>query len=122
MNSKAGAHFWGYLKTLLISYGLAVLMLAGLAVLMWQMRLGASEADWGVMVIYLLTCGAGGFLTGRRVETGRLLWGLVFGLLYFAVLLLLSLLFDGGIQGEIRQTMTVLAACLAGSAVGAFIS
>ena len=111
-----------FLKTLLISYALTGLLLFGLTFLMYRMRLGANEANWGVMVSYLVSCAVGGFLTGRRVGSRRLLWGLVSGGFYFAVLLLLSLLLGGGIQGESRQIMTVLAACLAGSAIGAFIS
>ena len=122
MNSKLENHPWGLFKTLLISYILTVLLLAGLAFLMYRVKLGAAEATWGVMVIYLVTCAVGGFLTGRRVGNRRLLWGLLSGGLYFAVLLVLSLLMNGGVHGEVRQILTVLASCLAGSAVGAFIS
>jgi len=122
MNGKAAIHPWDFLKTLLISYVLSVLMLGGLAFLMYHMKLGEAEATWGVMVIYMITCAVGGFLTGRRIGSRRLFWGLLSGALYFVVLLVISLLISGGTQGEIRQILTVLAACLAGSAVGAFIS
>ena len=122
MNSAGAGGLGGYIKTLLISYGLTVILLLGLTFLMYQMKLGAAEASWGVTVIYLLACAVGGFLTGKRVGTRRLLWGLVFGVLYFTVLLILSLIAGGSIQEESRQILTILATCLAGSAVGAFIS
>ncbi|MBQ1930661.1 MAG: TIGR04086 family membrane protein [Lachnospiraceae bacterium] len=122
MNSNVALHPWGFLKTLLISYVLTALLLGGLAFLMYRAKLGATEAAWGVMVIYLVACAVGGFLTGRRVGTQRLLWGLLSGVLYFVVLAIVSLLLGEGFQGEGRQIMTVLAACLAGSAVGAFLS
>ncbi len=122
MNSNEAIHPWSFLKTLLISYTLTAVLLVGLAFLMYRMKLGAAEATWGVMVIYLVSCAVGGFLTGRRVGSRRLFWGLVSGGLYFVVLLVLSLVLGGGLQGGIQQIMTVLAACLAGSAVGAFIS
>ena len=122
MNSSVANHPGSFLKTLLISYLLTVILLAGLSFLMYQAKLGATEATWGVRVIYLITCAVGGFLTGRRVENRRLFWGLLSGGIYFAVLLVLSLLIGGGIQQEIRQILSVLAACLAGSAVGAFLS
>ena len=122
MNSSGAGSLGGYIKTLLISYGLTVILLLGLTFLMYQMKLGAAEASWGVTVIYLLACAVGGFLTGRRVGNRRLLWGMVSGMLYFAVLLMLSLVIGGEIQTEGRQLLTILATCLAGSAVGAFIS
>ena len=122
MNSFGTGSLWGYVKNLVITYSLTVLLLAGLAFLMYQMKLGAAEASWGVTVIYLLVCAVGGFLTGRRMGSRRLLWGLIFGALYFSVLLVLSLVLGRGVQTESRQLLTILATCLAGSAIGAFIS
>ena len=122
MNSNPSPHLWGMIKTLLLSYCMTVLLLAGLAFLMYRMKLGAAQASWGVMVIYLLACAVGGFLTGKRVGSRRLLWGLASGLLYFGVLFLLSLTVGEGIQGTMQEILTVLAACLAGSAVGAVAS
>ncbi len=122
MHSNTTIHPWSFLKTLLLSYGMTVVLLVGLTLVMYRMKLGAAQADWCVTVIYLLTCGVGGFFTGRRVGSRRLLWGLVSGTLYFAVLLILSLVIGGGMQGEGKEVLTALAACLAGSAVGAFFS
>ena len=122
MNSNGMQSVWGYIKTVVISYAVTAILLAGLAFLMYQMKLGASQAEWGVTVICLFACALGGFLTGRRVGSRRLLWGMVSGALYFMVLLMLSLLVGGGIHGEGSQIGTVLATCLAGGAVGAFIS
>ena len=122
INSSGAGIIGSYGKSLLISYGLTVILLLGLTFLMYQMKLGAAEASWGVTVIYLLTCAVGGFRMGRRVGSRRLLWGLGFGALYFIVLLILSLVSGEGVQEESRQLLTILATCLAGSAVGAFIS
>ena len=122
MNSEMAVSPWGFVKTLLISYGMTALLLAGLAFLMYRMKLGAAQATWGVTVIYLFACAVGGFLTGKRMGNRRLLWGLVSGGLYFVVLLVISLAMGQGLQGETREILTVLACCLAGSAVGAVIS
>ncbi len=122
MDSNEMMRPWGFLKTLLISYGVTLLLLAGLSFLMYRMKLGAAQASWGVMVIYLVSCAVGGFLTGKRAGSRRLLWGLVSGGLYFVVLLILSWVLGGGLQGELQEILTVLAACLAGSAVGAVVS
>lgn len=121
-NLNTTIHPWNFIKTLLLSYGMTAVLLTGLAFLMYQMKLGAAQASWGVTVIYLLACAVGGFLTGKRVGSRRLLWGLVSGGLYFVILWMLSLILGGGMQGEMQELLTALAACLAGSAVGAFLS
>ncbi len=122
MPSNTTIRPWSFLKTLLLSYSITVILLVCFAFLMYQMKLGAAQAAWGVMVIYLIACAAGGFLTGKRMGSRRLFWGLVSGTLYFVVLLLLSLIVGGGLQGELKDVLSVFAACLAGSAVGAAIS
>lgn len=122
MNSNTMIHPWGFLKTLLLSYGMTAVLLVGLSFLMYRMKLGAAEASWGVMVIYLLSCALGGFFTGRRVGSRRLVWGVLSGILYFVGLWIVSLVLNGGVQGSAQEVLTALAACMAGSAVGAVIS
>ena len=121
MNSNSAIHPWGFLKTLLISYGLTVILLLGLTFLVYSMKWSASQTGWGIMVIYALSCGVGGFLTGKRMGNRRLLWGLLSGVLYFLVLLVLSVL-AGGMPEALSRIFKALAACLAGSIVGAFAS
>lgn len=122
MNQKSGLTPWSFLKTLLISYIVTFVLLFLLAFVMYKMKLSAAEASWAVTVIYLLSCGIGGFLTGKRMGSRRLLWGLASGALYFVVLFVFSLLTSGGLESEMKDILTVLITCLAGSAVGAVMS
>ena len=112
----------GWVRTMLASYGLTVLLILGIAFLMYRFK--GSGSMWGVSVyaIYLLSCGLGGYLTGRRIGSKRLLWGVVFSLLYVVVLGLLSWVIGDGWQGTAGGFGIVLGVCLAGGAVGAILS
>lgn len=122
MNSNSAVNPWRFLKTLLLSYVVTVLLLFLLAFLLYKLKWGAEQASRGITLVYLISCALGGFLTGKQMGNRRLFWGLVWGILYFAVLLLLSFLVGKGLQGDTKAVLTVLAACLGGSAAGAFLS
>lgn len=111
-----------FVKTLLASYIVTILLMFLLAFILYKMKLDSAQASLGVTAIYLLSCAVGGFVTGKQMKSRRLLWGLLSGVLYFAVLLLLSLAVSGGLQGDVKSMLSVLAPCLIGSAVGAVIS
>ena len=74
------------------------------------------------MLIYFLSCALGGFIAGKKMGSRRLLWGIASGLIYFAVLFILSLAVGSGLRGDMQGILTALAACLGGGAVGAFLS
>ena len=111
-----------FVKTLLISYAVTVILLFLFAFILYKMKLSGAQASVGVTVIYLLSCGLGGFITGKQMRTRRLLWGLLSGALYFTVLFLLSMLSGGSLSADLKNMFTVLGTCLAGSAAGAIIS
>lgn len=122
MNSNLAVNPWRFLRTLLLSYAVTAVLLFLFAFLLYKMKLGVTEVSWGVGLIYLLSCALGGFVTGKQAGSRRLLWGLAFGALYFAVLLILSLAVGGGLQGSARSVITAAATCLGGSGAGAIIS
>ncbi|MCI8401968.1 MAG: TIGR04086 family membrane protein [Lachnospiraceae bacterium] len=122
MNPNPAINPGRFLKTLLLSYAVTVVLLFLLAFIIYKMKLNASQASMGVTLIYLISCAMGGFITGKQMRSRRLLWGLLSGALYFSVLLLLSLATGSGFSWDMKNLMTVMASCLAGSAAGAFIS
>ena len=56
------------------------------------------------------------------METRRLLWGLVLGFLYVLVLVIVSLIARGGLDGVVHGEPARLLLCLVGGALGAFLS
>ena len=103
---------------LVMSYGITAALLLGLAFLLYQMNLQPTQVGFGVAVIYILSTMAGGFAAARLMKQRRLLWGLGFGLLYLAVLLLLSAVSQTGFSASAGDTAKAAICCLAGGALG----
>lgn len=89
-NSKAFAA----LKVLIVQYIITGLLLFLLSFLMLKFDLSNGIITAGIIAIYILSCFIGGFLVGKTADQKRFLWGLGMGVIYFIVLLLLTLLFN----------------------------
>ena len=110
------------LRALLLSYLLSAALLVLLSFALYKWKLKESQIGIAVWLVYVLACLAGGFLAGKLLRSRRFFWGLVSGLLYFLILLLLSFLMNRGTVPDLNRTLTVLGCCLAGGMLGGMIS
>lgn len=110
-----------FVKLLAAGYGITVVLLLGVTFLLYRFQLGEGQTGIFVTVIYVLSCFLGGFLTGKAWKRKRLLLGLMYGILYFGILFLLSL-FAGGLYQDWGNTLKVCLLCLAGGSVGGMLS
>ena len=106
------------LWSLLLSYGLTGLFLLLLAFLLFQFELGEGAAAAGIGFI----CLAGGFAAGRIMRKNRYLWGIVTGLSYYVLLLLVSFLAQGKWDMTFIHAVTTFFMCLGGGAIGGMLS
>lgn len=109
-------------KVLFVSYIVTGLLLLLLAMLLYKFDLGENQVNIGVIVIYLISCFLGGFITGKSVGNRKFLWGMVLGAAYFAVLAIITLAVNHTIQGELNNFFTTLVLCMAGGTLGGMIS
>lgn len=110
------------IRTLLLSFAIGFLLLCLLALLMWKLSLSVGQIQTGLYLSYLLSCLFGGFCFGHIFPKGRILWGLGFGICYFLVLVLLSVLFGGQNLIFTAKTFLILGICSLGGCAGAFFS
>ena len=108
------------LWSLLLSYGLTGLFLLLLAFLLFQFELGEGVAAAGIVFIYVVSCG--GFAAGRIMRKNRYLWGIVTGLSYYVLLLLVSFLAQGKWDMTFIHAVTTFFMCLGGGAIGGMLS
>ena len=88
----------GWLKALLVSY------------LIWVQA--------GIVVIYLASSFSGGRMAGNMAGKRRFLWGICFGIVYFAILIIVSAVFlPGGFAGAGRL-LWAAAVCAVGGMAG----
>ena len=109
-------------KVLLAMYlatGIFLLILAGL---LYRFELSENAVNIGIIVIYVLTGFAGGFLMGKLQGNRKFLWGAVTGLLYFGLLLLVSLAVWKGLHSGMTHVITTLVMCTASGMIGGMLS
>lgn len=112
--------------TLLISAVLAslvtLILVAVFAFILLRTDLSAGTVNIGLIVISVISCFAGGFFCGKKVKKRSFLWGLFTGILYFALLLLLRLLFGQNLTAQLTGNITAFLYCAGSGMLGGMIS
>lgn len=111
-----------FLRSLLFSYLLSGILLVVISFALYRFRLKESQIQMAVILVYILSCVLSGFLTGKGIRRQRFLCGLLSGILYFAILLAVSVLLEKGIAPSVRQMATVLAICAGSGILGGVLS
>ena len=78
------------LSSLLFAYALTGVGLLLLAFFLYVFKLGETAVDVGIILICIFVCFMGGLMTGRFLRENRAFWGMLTGLAYFLLLLIVS--------------------------------
>ena len=81
--------FW-MLKSLLCSYVVTGILLLILAGILYKFNLDEAKVTAGILIIYVLSAFAGGFVIGKITGTKKFFWGLLVGIFYAVLLVLVS--------------------------------
>ena len=114
--------FVPFLKGLLFSYIITAFMLLLLSLLMLKLDLPSAVISGGVNLAYILSTFVGGFFVGKKLEQKKFLWGLVMGVLYFLVLMLVCLMMNSNTPLPLGGLFTVLIICGLSGMLGGMIS
>ena len=97
---------------------LKALLLLLLSFLLWKFSWKESWVQAGIVVIYLASSFSGGRMAGNMAGKRRFLWGICFGIVYFAILIIVSAVFlPGGFAGAGRL-LWAAAVCAVGGMAG----
>ncbi len=110
------------LKSLLSAYIITGILLLFLALLLYKFQLPESGVNIGIIIIYVISGFLGGFLEGKMMKARKFLWGAAAGLLYFAILTVISLAVNQGFTGGSSHFVTTLILCTAGGTLGGMLS
>lgn len=97
-----------------------LLLLLSLAV--FYLDLSAKLAEAFIYAIYVIASFLGGFVIGKIKKEKKFLWGVLMGTLYFAVVLIVSLVQNGGTVEDVVHMLTALLLCIAPAMAGGMIS
>ncbi len=110
------------LKALLTGYIVTGFLLLILALLLYKLDLDEQKVTMGIIVIYVLSTFIGGFIMGRLVGVRKFFWGLTLGVIYFALLLLVSIAVNHSLQSNGTNIVTTLLLCAGGGMLGGMVS
>lgn len=110
------------LKCLLISYLLTAGLLLLLALMLYRFGLSEKIVSICIIGIYIIVTFLAGFLAGKREGSRKFLWGLLMGSLYFAILIVVSLVLNHGMEKVSGNFFTVLLLCCGSGMLGGMIS
>ncbi len=77
--------------------------------------------DAGIVITYFLSNFIGGFLIGKVQEKRRFAWGAALGLIYFLLLLVMSLIIGRNGIDPLAATIAFLS-CVFGGSIGGMVS
>lgn len=107
-------------KTLAAMYVFTGLMLLLLALGLYKFNLSGWQITAGIIVTYALSAFMGGYILAKKEKSRRLLWGIAFGVVYFAVLAIASAIMNKGMAMDQMAAIRAVFVCIGAGAVGAF--
>lgn len=117
---KREAPFW--LVCLFGSYMATGILLLLLAFLVYQFQFGENAVNICIIVIYALVNFIAGFFMGKKKKVKKFLSGFALGIAYFAVLVIISLICNQGLQDFSGNFFTTLIICAGGGMMGGMLS
>ncbi len=82
------------LEALLFSYLITGLLLLLISFLMLKLELSSLLISGTINFAYIASTFTGGFFIGKKTEQKRFIWGLFVGVIYFIILMLVSLMMN----------------------------
>ena len=111
-----------WIKSLLASYIVTGILLLVLTFFMYKFELNEKIVSAAIVGIYVVSTRIGGMIIGKLTKSKRYLWGMVLGILYFVLLLLITLGVYRTLNGDSVSIVTSLILCAGGGMTGGMIS
>ena len=111
-----------WIKSLLASYIVTCILLFVLTFFMYKFELNEKIVSAAIVGIYVVSTLIGGMIIGKLTKSKRYLWGMVLGIIYFVLLLLITLGVYRTLNGDSVSIVTSLILCAGGGMTGGMIS
>ena len=111
-----------WIKSLLASYIVTGILLLVLTFFMYKFELNEKIVSAAIVGIYVVSTLIGGVIIGKLTKSKRYLWGMVLGIIYFVLLLLITLGVYRTLNGGSVSIVTSLILCAGGGMTGGMIS
>lgn len=109
------------IKCMLGAYILTAGLLLLLAFLLYRFGLSEKVVSVCIIAIYIIVTFFAGMLAGKREGKRKFLWGLAIGVLYFVILVAVSLAVNKGVEDIAGNMMTVFFLCAGSGMLGGML-
>ena len=120
--TERGTQVFQILKALLASYIVTGILLFAVTFFLYKFEWDEQMVTAGIIVIYVVSTFVGGFILGKIKRERKFLWGLVMGVLYFALLFLISFGVYRNFDGNGTNVLTTLLLCAGGGMLGGMLA
>ncbi len=110
------------LKALFVAYSMTGICLLLLALLLYRFQWSEDMVSIGIIVIYIVVTFLTGFFIGKKCGEKKFLWGLLSGIAYFVILVVISLIINHNIGMEVGHTITTFLICSGSGMLGGMLS
>lgn len=111
-----------FLIFLLAAYLITFAGLLLLSLLLYKIPLSDSAVNIGVVIIYTLSTFLASFLCGKKVKQKKFMWGLLLGIAYFLVLLLISFITNQSVGTLGSNALTAFIICAGAGTLGGMLA
>lgn len=108
-------------KCMLTAYVLTAGLLLLLAFMLYRFGISEKVVSLCIIGIYIAVTFVAGLIAGRRAGRRKFLWGLAMGIAYYAILVIVSLIVNRGIQDVAGNMVTVFFLCAGSGMLGGMI-
>ena len=109
-------------KILLLMYVVTAILLFLLAILVQQFNWESNLITIGISVVYIISCFIGGFFIGKVQQSKKFIWGILMGLSYIIIMLVITLVVKHGFHSSVSTFVTNLLLCLGAGMLGGMLS
>ncbi len=109
-------------KCMLAAYILTAGLLLLLAFMLYRFGLSEKVVSICIIAIYIIVTFLAGLVAGKRAGKKKFLWGLAMGVMYFVILVIVSMVVNKGPQDVAQNMVTVFFLCAGSGMLGGMIS
>ena len=110
------------IKCMLGAYILTAGLLLLRAFMLYRFGLSEKVVSICIIAVYIIVTFLAGLLAGKREGRKKFLWGLMMGVLYFGILVAVSLVVNRGLEDVAGNLITVFFLCAGSGMLGGMVS
>lgn len=111
-----------FLKELLLEMIISAILLVCISFIVLRMSPAVAVIKILILIIYGISTFAGGYIIGKIMNRKKIVWGAISGIIYFAVIAIVSFIVKGGIDAGTVSVISSLIVSVAAGSMGGMIS